>query len=80
MMAASSTSDRTVDRGSLDPVFISSIIARLRHFATAFGLMPSSRVSCESEACDRCIAALTACAPLGHHSDALPVNGIVALP
>lgn len=25
------------------------------------GLMPSSRLSCASEACDRCIAALTAC-------------------
>jgi hypothetical protein len=33
----------------------------LRHFATVFGLIPSSRLSVESEACDRCIAALTAC-------------------
>lgn len=58
---ASSASVSTVDRGSVGPVFISSTVARLRHFATVFGLMLSSRLSCASEACDRCIAALTAC-------------------
>jgi len=52
---------RTVERGSVGPVFISSAVARLRHFATVLGLMPNSRLSCESEACDRCIAAQTAC-------------------
>jgi glycerate kinase len=50
----------TVD-GSVGPVFISATVARLRHFATVLGLMPSSRRSCASAACDRCIAALTAC-------------------
>jgi hypothetical protein len=29
-------------------VFISSTVARLRHFATVLGLMPSSRLSCAS--------------------------------
>jgi hypothetical protein len=58
---ASSASVRMVDRGSVGPVFRSSTVARLRHFATVLGLMPSSRLSCASEACDRCIAALTAC-------------------
>ena len=29
--------------------------------ATVFGLIPSSRLNVVSEACDRCIAALTAC-------------------
>ena len=56
-----------VDRGSFGPVFMSSTVARFRHLATVFGLMPSSRLSAESEACDRCIAALTA-------------NVVVALP
>jgi PAS domain S-box-containing protein len=58
---ASSASDRTVERGSVGPVFMSSTVVRFRHFATVLGLMPSSRLNCESEACDRCIAALTAC-------------------
>jgi len=57
---ASSSSVRTVERGSFGPVFMSSTVARLRHFATVLGLIPSSRLSCASEACDRCIAALTA--------------------
>src|SRR5690606_19904652 len=60
-IAASSASDRTVERGSVGPVFKSSTVARLRHFATVLGLMPYSRLSCASEACDRCIAARTAC-------------------
>ena len=46
---------------------MSSTVARFRHFATVFGLIPNSRLSCASEACDRCIAALTA-------------NVVVALP
>lgn len=33
-------------------------LAPLRH---CLGVIPSSRLSAESEACDRCIAALTAC-------------------
>ena len=52
---------QTVERGSAGPVFLSSTVARFRHFATVLGLMPNSRLSCASEACDRCIAALTAC-------------------
>ena len=64
---ASSASVSTVDLGSDGPVFMSSTVDRFRHFATVFGLMPSSRLSCASEACDRCIAALTA-------------NVVVALP
>ena len=40
---------------------MSSTVARFRHFATVLGLMPRSRLNCESEACDRSIAALTAC-------------------
>ena len=58
---ASSASVRVVERGSFGPVFRSSTVARLRHFATVLGLMPNSRLSVASEACDRCIAALTAC-------------------
>jgi hypothetical protein len=41
----------------VDPVLRSSTVSRLRHFATVFGLMPSSRLSAAVEACDRCIAA-----------------------
>ena len=40
-IVASSASDKTVDRGSFGPVFKSSTVWRLRHFATVFGLMPS---------------------------------------
>ena len=60
-MAASSASVRAVERGSFGPVLRSSTVCRLRHFATVFGLIPSSRLSVASEAYDRCIAALTAC-------------------
>jgi hypothetical protein len=59
-IAAYSASVKTVERGSVGPVFQSSTVARFRHFATVFGLMPSSWLNCEREACDRCIAALTA--------------------
>lgn len=45
----------------LRPVVRSSTVAHLRHFATVFGLITSSRLNVESEAYDRCIAALTAC-------------------
>ncbi|MBM2295085.1 hypothetical protein JQX09_24510 [Sulfitobacter pseudonitzschiae] len=38
---ASSASVRTVERGSLAPVFKSSTVARFRHFATVFGLIAS---------------------------------------
>ena len=41
--------------------FKSSTVVRLRHFATVLGLIPSSRLSVASDACDRCITALTAC-------------------
>ena len=58
---ASSASVSTVERASVGPVFLSSTVARLRHFATVLGLMPNPRLSCASEACDRYIAALTAC-------------------
>ncbi len=50
--SASSASVSTVERGYVGPVFISSTVTRFRHFATVFGLMPSSRLSCASEACD----------------------------
>ncbi|CDG39710.1 hypothetical protein ASAP_1665 [Asaia bogorensis] len=33
----------------------------MRHFATVFGLILNSSLSAASEACDRCIAARTAC-------------------
>jgi hypothetical protein len=59
--AASSASVKVVERGAFGPVFKSWTVVRLRHFATVFGFIPSSRLSVESEACDRCIAALTAC-------------------
>ena len=57
---ASSSSLRTVERGSLGPVFTSSTVWRLRHLATVLGLIPSSRLSSAIKACDHCIAALTA--------------------
>ena len=53
--------DGRLERGSDGPVFISSTVARFRHFATVLGLISSSLLSVASEACDRCIAALTAC-------------------
>ena len=34
----------TAARGSVGPVFMSPTVARLRQFATVFGLMPSSRL------------------------------------
>ncbi|MBM2347089.1 hypothetical protein JQX24_17995 [Marivita cryptomonadis] len=45
---ASSATVRTVERGSFGPVFKSSTVARLRHFATVLGLMPSSLLNCAS--------------------------------
>ena len=66
-IVASSASVRTVDRGSFGPVLRSSTVARFRHLATVFGLMLISWLNAESEAFDRCIAALTA-------------NVVVALP
>ncbi|EXL02361.1 hypothetical protein BG36_15240 [Aquamicrobium defluvii] len=48
-------------RFSVGPIFMSSGVGRFRHFATVFGLMPSSRLSYASEAWDRVVAALTAC-------------------
>lgn len=60
-MTITNSTVRTVERGSVGPVFMSSTVARCRHFATVFGLMLSSRLNCASEACDRCIAALMAC-------------------
>jgi hypothetical protein len=45
----SSASVRTVERGSLGPVFKSATVARLRHFATVLGLIPSSLLNCASE-------------------------------
>ena len=60
-MTASSSSPRTVERSSLGPVLRSSSVCRFRHLATVFGSIPNSRLSSASEACDRCIAALTAC-------------------
>jgi hypothetical protein len=47
---ASSAVVRTVEQGSFGPVFLSSTDTRLRHFATVFGLIPSSRLSTASEA------------------------------
>jgi len=43
------------------PVFISSTVALLRHLANVFRLIPNSRLSVASEACDHCIAAPTEC-------------------
>jgi hypothetical protein len=71
---ACSASVSTVDRSSVGSVFMSSTVARFHHFATVFGLIPSSQLSCESEAFDHSghpshrwragpliIAGLTAC-------------------
>ena len=58
---ASSASGRTKERGSHGSVFMSSNVARLRNFSTVLWVKPKSRLRCASEACDRCIAALTAC-------------------
>ena len=56
--AFSSALVKTVERGSVGPVFISSTVARFRHVATVLGLMPNALLSCESEACPfRAIAA-----------------------
>jgi len=63
---ASSASVRVVERGAFGPVFRSSTVALFRHFATVLGLIPSSRLSVASEACDRCIAARTACVVVAH--------------
>ena len=49
---AFSALSKTVDRGSFGPVLRSSTVRRLRHFVTVLGLMPSSRLSVASEACD----------------------------
>jgi hypothetical protein len=43
---------RVVERGSFGPVFKFSTVARLRHVAPVFGVMPSSRRSAAGEACD----------------------------
>ena len=45
----------------LGPIGASSTVSRLRHFATVFGLIPYRRLNSAIEACDRCIAARTAC-------------------
>ena len=58
---AASASLSTVDRGSVGPVFISSTLARFRHFATILGLIAGSRLNGASKLCDRCIAARTKC-------------------
>ena len=50
-----------MERGAFDPVFKSSTVARFRHLATFFGLIPRARLSVASKACDPCIAAQTAC-------------------
>jgi hypothetical protein len=60
--AAASSSVTAIERSSLGPVLRSSTVARLRHFVNVFGLMPILRLICAGEACDRCIAALMACA------------------
>jgi len=60
-ISASSCSLRTDDRRSFGPIGASSTVSRLRHFATVFGLIPYRRLSSAIEACDRCIAARTAC-------------------
>lgn len=62
MNAASSDSVRVVEGVAFDPVFKSSTVARLHNFGTVFRLISSPRLSAEAEACDRCIAARTACA------------------
>lgn len=62
MIAASSASLRTLERGSVGPVLLFSTVARLRQVATVSGVIPTCRLNCASDACDRCIAALTACA------------------
>jgi len=45
---ASSASASTLERGSVGPVLVSSAVACFRRFATAFGVMPTSQLSCAS--------------------------------
>lgn len=52
---------RTVERGSLGPVFRSPAVTRFRHVATVFGSTPGSRLSAAIKACDRLNAAMTVC-------------------
>lgn len=47
--------------GGFGLVFTSSTVVRLLHLPTILGVIPNSRLSDASEACDRCIAARTAC-------------------
>lgn len=57
MTAASMSSVRTLDRGCFGRVFMSSTVARLRHAATVFRLIPGSP---SNGACDRYGAPLIA--------------------
>ena len=58
---ASSSAFGTVELGCVAPVLRSSIVTRLRHFASASTLTPRSRLSAAVVACDDCITALIAC-------------------
>jgi hypothetical protein len=67
---------RTVELGSVGPVLRSPIVSRLRYLATVLTFIPSPRLSAAVIACDRCIAALTACVPShGLLRKTLPVSG-----
>ncbi len=56
-LLSSSSADSTVECGTLGPIRQSSGLARLRHLATVFGLIPCRSLSAWIEAFDRCIAA-----------------------
>ena len=62
------------DRGSVGPTVISSNVARFRHFATVLGLIPSSRLSCASEACPYRDIALQC--PAGQRDRGAPVTNL----
>src|SRR6516162_2120164 len=58
---ASSSSAKTVERGSFGPMGASWTKDRFFHLATVLGLMPWRSASSLAVAFDRCIAALIAC-------------------
>jgi hypothetical protein len=60
-MIASSSDDRTLERGVFGPIGASLTKARLRHLATVFWFNPNRVAKSLSEAFDRCIAIRMAC-------------------
>jgi hypothetical protein len=61
MMIASSSDDRTVERGVFGPIGASLTNRRLRHLETVFWFSPYCAANSLSGAFDRCIAARMAC-------------------